>query len=470
MTNPTKSFIILLFSCFFMVSCKTYYQKNIDFNNHFQKGEFEKASKALNSDKKAEKRKTKLLYYMNNGTLASLLGNYKESNDYFEKAYITIEDHISNPLNFAASTMINPNVVDYTGEEFEKLFIHYYKAINYLKLNDNESALVECRRMNIKLQILKDKFHGANKYKQDAFMHLVMGLIYDANLEYNNAFIAYRNAYEIYLSDYAKFFSTTAPLQLKKDILRTAYLSSLYDELDWYEKEFKMALEKPNLKNGDLVFLWQNGLGPVKEEWAINFVIIRGQGGVVLFQNQQYGLNFSFPMSDADYKSNGLADLKFIRVVFPKYVERPTFYENAKLVFNNEFKELELAENINKIAFKCLEQRMLEELGRSLLRVALKQAAEHQLRKKNEGAGALLGVINAATEKADTRNWQTLPHSIFYTRFSIQQGSQNINLLMYKDNSTNKEVPFVFEIKKGQTTFHCFQTLETIPVNLNTPY
>ena len=138
MNNPIKSFIILLFSCFFMLSCKTYYQKNIDFNNHFQKGEFEKASKALDSDKKAENRKTKLLFFMNKGTIASLSGNYKESNDYFEKAYITIEDHISNPLNFAASTMINPNVVDYTGEEFEKLFIHYYKAINYLKLNKDK--------------------------------------------------------------------------------------------------------------------------------------------------------------------------------------------------------------------------------------------------------------------------------------------------------------------------------------------
>ncbi len=470
MKAPLKSFLLLLFSCFFMLSCQSYYRKNLDFNNHFQKGDFEKANKILDSDKKAEKRKTKLLFYMNKGVVFSLMGKYKESNEYFEKAYIFIQDNTNKPMDIAAAMVTNSNVIEYSGEEFEKLLIHYYKAINFMKLQENEAALVECRRMNIRLQILNDKYKGANKYKKDAFMHLLMGLIYDANAEYNNAFIAYRNAYEIYLSDYTKFFNTEAPLQLKKDILRTAYLSSLFDELDRYEKEFNLVLEKSNSKNGDLVFLWQNGLGPIKEEWAINFAVIKGQGGVIVFQNQELGLNFSFPMSDADYKSNGLGDLKVIRVAFPKYIERSTLYHKADLVIDNEIKHLELAEDINKIAFKCLEQRMLEELGKSLLRVALKQAAEYQLRKKNEGAGAVLGIINAATEKADTRNWQTLPYSIYYTRVSMPEGTHNIKLLTFENNGRSTEIPFTFIIKKGNTILHSFQSLETIPFNFNVNY
>ena len=63
--------------------------------------------------------------------------------------------------------------------------IHYYKALNFLKLNDREAALVECKRMNIKLNRLSDKYKSDNKYKKDAFIQILMGIIYDANDDYN---------------------------------------------------------------------------------------------------------------------------------------------------------------------------------------------------------------------------------------------------------------------------------------------
>ena len=51
-----------------------------------------------------------------------------------------------------------------------------------------------------------------------------MGLIFDANRDYNNAFIAYRNAVDIYQEDYLPLFGLDAPKQLQQDLLRTAYL------------------------------------------------------------------------------------------------------------------------------------------------------------------------------------------------------------------------------------------------------
>ncbi len=36
------------------------------------------------------------------------------------------------------------------------------------------------------------------RYQHDAFANNLIGLIYDASGDYNNAFIAYRNAYDIY--------------------------------------------------------------------------------------------------------------------------------------------------------------------------------------------------------------------------------------------------------------------------------
>ena len=74
---------------------------------------------------------------------------------------------------------------------------------------------------------------------------------------------------------------------------------------------------------------------------------------------------------------------------------------------------------------------MLRELATSLMRLALKQTTEYEVHKKNENIGALLSVMNAFTEKTDTRNWQTLPFSIYYARVPLKEGNNQIELKTY---------------------------------------
>ena len=361
----------------FIVSCATYYEVNNEFNRNFETGKIEAADQVLADDKKSASGKAKFLYYVNRGVANSFLGDYQTSNDFFEKGYIFVEDHKKNYLNEAVSFFSNPNFVVYPGEDHEKLLIHYYKALNFLKMNDTESALVECRRMDIKLQQLSDKYKSDNKYKRDAFVHTLMGIIYDANKDFNNAFIAYRNALNIYKEDFQKLFGVGPPDQLKKDLLRTAYLTGFNEELDFYEREFDMKYRPRKKKTGDLIFFWNNGLGPVKSEWGITFTIVKGEAGVVHFRNDEHGFAFPFFLNDDDgQRTNLVEDLRIVRIVFPKYVERPPMFQGAKLVANGKTYPLNYAENINAIAFKTLEERMLKEFGKSLLRFSLKKLAE----------------------------------------------------------------------------------------------
>ena len=50
------------------------------------------------------------------------------------------------------------------------------------------------------------------------------------------------------------------------------------------------------------------------------------------------------------------------------------------------------------------------------------------MKKENEAAGAVLGIANALVEKADTRNWQSLPSFISYTRIPLSKGENKLNL------------------------------------------
>ena len=454
--------LIIAFLALLGYSCASYYHTNQKFNRLFEEGELKKADQVLEGSKKAAEGRARLLYYLNRGVVTAMLGSYEESNRFFEQAYVLGEDLRNNYWNVASSYLINPLFANYTGEDHELLLIHYYKALNFLQLGDTQSALVECRRLNVKLNKFADKYPtgAGQKYRRDAFVHTLMGLIYDASGDDNNAFIAYRNAVDIYEEDYQPLFGISAPQQLKEDLLRTAYQMKFTTELQRYEKKFGMAYQPTATAGGDLVFFWNNGLGPVKAEWGVNFALVRGAGGLVNFQNEQYGWNFPFYLKgDQEYEEKGLHRLEMIRVAFPSYQERPRYYEQATLQAQGQSFALQKAEDVNAIAFQALQQRMLREFGTSLLRVAVKKAAEYGVREKNGDLGAVLGVVNALTERADTRNWQTIPHTIHYRRVPLPVGEQPVQLtLTGRQPATHT---FTFTIQKNRTVFHAFQSLET---------
>lgn len=442
------------------MGCRTYYQSRLEFHGYFQTGRMEDAARLLERSKDGSRRRNQLLHLLDKGVVQHILGNYARSNQYFEQALVLGEEFRRDVLEEAVSLLTNPSMSEYRGEDFELLMVHYYKAMNFIQIGDLDAALVECRRMNLKLAALEDKFKSDNRYRRDAFIHNLMGIIYDASGDFNNAFIAYRNAYEVYRHDYADLFGVSVPMQLKYDLVRSAFRAGFSDLGHEYETLF--GIQNPgnaNPGNGELVFFWQNGLGPVKVEWSINFSVIRGSGGTVQFVNEEMGL--SFPFLSGGQASGNLGDLRVVRVSFPKYAERRPVFASAQLNGSQQLSVLELAQDVNAIAFKSLEDRLLRELSTALLRLAIRQAAEQGLRRHNERLGAVFGIIGAVAEQADTRNWQTLPHSIHYSRMILTEGEHELQLeLINQSQQVVRRVPIGVNIRAGRTSFRNFHTLD----------
>ena len=462
----------LAFTCGLLVllailGCATYYEKSAKFQERFVRGELEDANKILDKNKGAETSKDRLLYFLQKGVVLQMLGRYEESNGFLERAYLFAEDVQKNYVTEAVALLTNPTVVPYRGEDFELVQIHYYKALNHLMLGRLDDALVECRRINIKLNQLNDRYATRkNRYRQDAFALNLMGIIFEVAGEYNNALISYRNAYEAYENEYKPLFGVSTPLQLKRDLVRSAHLAGFPSEQAEYERMFGLNYAPPTERAGEMILFWNNGLGPVKGEWSVNFFVVRGQGGLVTFVNEEMGLSFPFSLGGTSEGSSvGLGDLKFVRAAFPKYLERKPYFRNAEVVAGGTKYPLEQAQNVNEIALKTLEDRMARELGTGLLRLALKQAQEYVVRKKNENLGALLSIANALSEKADTRNWQALPYSISYTRIPLPEGEQTLELRTYSPKRTrDSSYTFPLVVVKGQTLFHMYHSLESLPL------
>ena len=461
MTRYLKVFILIALLAA-MAACATFYQKTYQIQSNIAKGNFEKADQLLEKDDKWAENNHRVLYYMNRGVVAFMMNDHQESINYFNKADYYIEDYSKQFGWEALSLVSNPMVKPYRPEDFEAIMIHFYKALNFLALDDIEGALVEARRVNIQLQQLNDRYKDhKNKYQRDAFAHNLMGMIYDASGEYNNAFTAYRNAYETYQEDYSELFGLEAPSQLKEDLLLAAKRSGLREQMSNFEDKFEMkAPDLPDNNKGELVLFWLNGMGPVKSEWQVTISNFGMSNGIVHLGNREMGMNFSYQTSNLSSREKAaFKNLSVFRVAFPKYEERSPVYFRGKASTNKKTFEFEKAQDINSIAFQSLRDRMMRELGNSLLRVATKRAMEEFASSESEGLGTIVSIVNAMTEKADTRNWQSLPYSISYARLKLPEGEQTIELHFSGKNSKKETISV--NIEEGKTKFFTFHTMQS---------
>lgn len=468
-TDKAKRLLLAIVVLLLYPSC-SYYTRNVGQINQFlNDGNIKEAYKVVShNEKKWDKGKDRVLYYLNRGTIAWMLGKNQESYKYFLKADYYWEDLNINYSREALSYLINPRVKEYAGEDFETVMLSYYQIMNFIQMNDLERANVQARRLILELNRIDDKYkdwQGKNKstkLQHNAFAHILLGMVYELSDNYNSAFISYRNAYKFYDAEYSQFFGMDAPLQLKKDLLRTAYLSGFSNEVDFYSKKFNIPFNpQTDVKGGNLIFFWGNGLGPVKKQVSADFTIVKGQNGWYTFNNAGYGYSIPIYMGSNSNSKGNISDLELVRAAFPTYVERKPFYQNATLLANGQQHQFEAVEDVNATAMKTLSDRMLMEFGKTLARLATKKLAEHQARKENEEVGAAIGILNYITEQADTRAWTSLPHTLYYTRLSLPAGKQEVKMVLQGLGNKTDTATFKFNIQPGQTYVQPYQTIQS---------
>ncbi|GAB4093429.1 COG3014 family protein [Flaviaesturariibacter terrae] len=429
-----------------LASCASYNQQVSSYYGHYREGEYEKASAALDHSKLLSKRRNHLLFLLEKGRMEHLLHHYDASNRYFNEADNLMEDGGTSIGDVALSTLLNPMMETYRGEDFEKYMVHYYKALNYLLLDQPGEALVEARRISLRTYAQED-VRAEGKYAQDAFSFMLQGLIYEKNKDLNNAFIAYRNAVDLYLKNGGSYYGVSMPLQLKKDLLRTADAMGFEDQLLYYQRELGYTLQPEDRAEGpELVLFWETGSAPVKEEEDIMFFLSK-DGGNFFFTSSNGNLRVPFDRSMGSVDEDRLANLTAIRAALPRYELQACAWRSAEVQTDSSTRAaFEPAQNINDLAQLTLRERRLRDLSKTLTRIALGKLAElaatpkdkpkdkeeteeeKKKRRNQELLAAGIKIFNFAREKADTRNWQSLPGNIYYTRIPLKPGAQTVKV------------------------------------------
>lgn len=106
----------------------------------------------------------RVLYQVDLGLLLYFDSQYQRSNDHLAEAERLIDEYYTKSITQAiGSVLLNDRVVEYPGEDFEDLYINLFKALNYIALQEYDSAFVEVRRMNNKIQYFETKHNVARK-------------------------------------------------------------------------------------------------------------------------------------------------------------------------------------------------------------------------------------------------------------------------------------------------------------------
>lgn len=434
--RAARSGLFAAITSLILTGCATYSSSFKVIEDNLAAQQYDQALQAL--EKQSPSKTDLALHALNKGMILRMKRDFVASNQALEQAKAEMERlYAASVTENALSFIINDATVSYGGDDFEQVLVHLYMALNYLELGDRDAARVESLQVDIKLREIGERIAGS-KYTEDAFSLYLSGLIYEDEGEWSDALISYRQAYEAY-KKYQQDYSLAMPTMLKYDLLRLTKRQGLPQELARYKKEFGLDLSQMPANQagqGELIFVLNNGLVPIKREKAVNSL---------------------------DPASGTL-----VRIALPYYESRSNDVVAMRISAGQQQATSELMENIDGIARTSLDSRMPAIMARSVARAVVKVAASRRAQQaarsgNNNRDSSMAGLLGAmavqvaayATERADTRSWLTLPANIQLARLSLPPGSYTVKVELLNSGGVvvnTREYPGVV-IDKGHKTY-----------------
>ncbi len=362
--------------------------------------------------------KDQLMYMLDYATALQMADRNAESAKAFTAAerVADLKDYHS-ISKVASSLVLSEEMVQYKGDDFEKVLINGMNAMNFLSLGELDGALVEVRRVNEKLSKLK--LDGKKEFNQSPFAFYLGAILWEADRKYDDAYISYADTY------------TVAPSYkpLREDLIRSAIQAQRPEELEKWQKAFPEVEIKPEWRDrnrGEIVFVFQNGWGPRK--WprpeAPRFPQL-----LPVVNPVTSAVMTIFPLAP---KTGGEVPSSLPPVqTAPIYV-------------------------ISDIAIKALEADYSRLVASRVAGVVAKAVIADQIRQKDQLLGSVAWLAMNLSDRADLRQWGTLPHSFQIARASVKAGKYNVALRAIGSGAVKTEE---VDVKPGRKAFVVWRVL-----------
>lgn len=378
-------------------------------------GEFSQARSYVEEHAKDYGKRNRLLYLLDRGTFAFSTGDFREAIISFTEAEQLMSELYTISLSQEATTfVVNDNTAPYRGDDFESVMVNLFLALSYANLSEVDEALVEARKVDSKLTAINLQYaeNEQNAYREDPFVRLLMGILYEmgqTSTDLNDAYISYIKALQGYDSEYQRF-GVSFPEPLVENLLSVASFMGRA-ELRKVQQRFpsyRFASRADRKETAEVYVLHLNGRTPIKQEDVIVVPTPDGQ---------------------------------LVKVALPRYEKIPGRIVGARLhalpeLGKQQFvADFRVAEPIGGIAIESLQNRRVRIYAKTLARVTAKYLAVREAQQSaGDQFGGLAGLLTKVTgdllifvsEQADLRSWRTLPEEILISKVTLPPGSYQI--------------------------------------------
>lgn len=374
--NKAARTAALLISIVFIGGCASYQTKVEDARKALQQEDPVKAAGLLEplAHKKSD---DQLVYLLDYATALQEARRYKLSADaYQEAAKIAYIQDYHSISKITASLLLSEEMVQYKGDDYEKVLIHAMNAVNYLELGELDDALVETRELNAMLY--KFRYEAKKNYDQNPFAFYLSALIWEANHDYDDAYIAYKSAYDV-APGYAP---------LRQDLVRSALNAQRPEDVAKWKSQFPEVKVDPQWKDksmGEIVLVYEQGWGPRK--------VPRPE-------------NPRFPML-IPYSSNT---------------------QSANLIAGNMQIQTSRIFSVSDVAIKVMNDDYARLVAMRIGGAVAKAVVADQIGQQNRALGAVAWLAMNIADRADVRQWSTLPQTFQIARLPLKAGKYKVSV------------------------------------------
>lgn len=382
------------------------------YDRHFEHGQLkiavEVAQNAVRKDGKPSK--DNILWILQLGAAERMEGRFEQSTQWFDQAeelmqYYTQEGAVV--IGQAAATAINDNITPYKGTTYDGVMTNTYKALNFMQVGEMDLARVELNRALDRQRRAKEDFTAQIQSRQEQLnshnnienaRRSTENADFKAKLEqaypslYNfEAYPDFVNPFATYLA--GVYFAAIGEYGRAADLVReTAGMTpdnlSVWGSLDALEAVFNTF---GSGLNPTVWVFYENGLGPVKEEFRIDLPVFIATDRVLY-----YGL--ALP-----------------RLVFRGGAGELTIWADGQIVRAEQLADID----------RVVQTEFQREYGGILLRAAAgsiaKAVAQYAMsgNNNNDFLPIVMALYSAATTAADVRMWTSLPKTVETARLAM---------------------------------------------------
>ncbi|MCL2764075.1 MAG: hypothetical protein FWD40_02190 [Treponema sp.] len=354
--------------------------------------------------------------FLDKGLLEHYAGNYAASSEDLQNAERLIEEAYTKSISEGfLSYILNDNVKQYPGEDFEDIYLNIFNALNYYNRGNLEGALVEIRKLSMpngKLDMLArrheyiDPDTGANLNEMVQRETGISQLPETKSVNFSNSALARFLGALFYQAN-----GNTDSARIEFDQLHRAFRTNTGIYYNQVPKAVDEARNVPD-RMGRLNVISFTGLSPIKEE-----------------QHILHFLPFQHPIL-------AIASLKL-----PVLVSRQSAINRIEVVVEGigSF-DMELLEDMGAVIIETFAARFSSIFLKTYIRTIIKYVvADAVAYETARNQGALSGLMVAlaaraamdASESADIRMSRFLPDKAYIGGINLDPGTYSVIINYY---------------------------------------